>query len=412
MSDTSIPRRPPKVGHKKSRTGCQRCRERRVKCNEVHPKCASCDRHQTPCIYDRGYVTPTEPVESRETTMTGPNGVSVVAPTSLGTSLPVYDLPETRHRRLLELRLLHQWVTKTALSLNTEAALGEALSKEERDNWIDDQSNIAFANDSALYMLYSVSALHLARYEPHNFELQEAYRQYFAIGLRKHSVDVSDLSKANADVVCMTSSLIRVSASPSHQERNLDPYTPPTQWIQLSRGAGRSFKAAIDLFGDDERSLSLHARIYKRIRGSSDWGSLFVESNRQGLLHLLRPARDPTAEPWDSKIEQAYKSTLSLIGSVQLAIAQSERQVDILRRLLVFPMLLEKPFIDLVEEGQPRALVLIAYYFAMLTTFSHVWWIGETGKREIKGIQSIISAEWSDLMTWPLTMVQEGYIRS
>ena len=203
-------------------------------CDEVHPTCATCERHQAPCIYDRGEVTSTEPTELRGTAIAGSSRVSVVAPTSLGTSLPVSDLPETRDRRLLELRLLHQWVTKTALSLSTEAAFGEPMSKEETDNWIDIQPKIAFANDSALYTLYAVPALHLARYEPRNFELHEAYRQYFDAGLRTHSVEVSDLSKANVDVVCMTSSLIRVSAFVSLQERNLEPYTPPTQWIQVS----------------------------------------------------------------------------------------------------------------------------------------------------------------------------------
>ena len=168
--------------------------------------------------------------------MTGLSSASVVAPTSPAQSLPVSDLPENRHRRLLELRLLHQWVTRTALSLSTDAALGEPMSKEETDNWIVDQPNIALGSDSALYMLYSVSALHLARCEPQKFEYKEAYRQYFDVGLRKHSVEVSDLSKANIDVVCMTSSLIRVTAFASLQERNLDPYTPPIQWIQVGIG--------------------------------------------------------------------------------------------------------------------------------------------------------------------------------
>ncbi|KAN0102615.1 hypothetical protein V8E51_010928 [Hyaloscypha variabilis] len=350
MSDTSLPRRPAKVGHKKSRTGCQQCRVRRVKCDEARPTCASCARHQAPCIYDRGDATPTELTESPGTAMTGPSSASVLAPTSLSTSLPISDLPETRHRRLLELRLLHQWVTKTALSLSTDAALGKPI--------------IVFGNDSTLYMLYSVSALNLARYEPDNFELKEAYRQYFDVGLRKHSVEVNDLSKANVDVICMTSSLIRVSPFASLQERNLEPYTPPIQWIQVAYpGAGRSFKAAVELSGDSEGSLSLHARMYKRVQGSSDWGSLFAESNCQGLIHLLRPARHPAAEPWDAKIEQASKSTLGLICS-----------------------------------GQPRALVLIAYYFALLTSFNHVWWIGDTGKREIIGIRSFLSTEKSYLM--------------
>ncbi|KAH8593125.1 hypothetical protein B0O99DRAFT_628147 [Bisporella sp. PMI_857] len=37
-----------RLGHKKSRTGCQRCKQRRVKCDEAVP-CGACMRHQVSC---------------------------------------------------------------------------------------------------------------------------------------------------------------------------------------------------------------------------------------------------------------------------------------------------------------------------------------------------------------------------
>ncbi|CZT46691.1 uncharacterized protein RSE6_07163 [Rhynchosporium secalis] len=37
----------PRLHQKKSRTGCQQYRARRVKCNKIHPMCGSCVRHKT-----------------------------------------------------------------------------------------------------------------------------------------------------------------------------------------------------------------------------------------------------------------------------------------------------------------------------------------------------------------------------
>ncbi|EPE08067.1 c6 zinc finger domain protein [Ophiostoma piceae UAMH 11346] len=45
--------RGPRLYHTKSRTGCARCRARRVKCNEARPICGNCERHGVDCEYDR-----------------------------------------------------------------------------------------------------------------------------------------------------------------------------------------------------------------------------------------------------------------------------------------------------------------------------------------------------------------------
>ena len=37
--------------HKKSRTGCQACKQRHVRCDERRPSCSSCDKRRVPCLY-------------------------------------------------------------------------------------------------------------------------------------------------------------------------------------------------------------------------------------------------------------------------------------------------------------------------------------------------------------------------
>ena len=45
------PPRMPRIAFKKSRSGCRRCKERKVKCDEAHPTCHNCVRHRVACEY-------------------------------------------------------------------------------------------------------------------------------------------------------------------------------------------------------------------------------------------------------------------------------------------------------------------------------------------------------------------------
>ncbi|KAH0267417.1 hypothetical protein KCU91_g10111, partial [Aureobasidium melanogenum] len=57
-------RRPPRLNHKKSRAGCQRCKARRVKCDEVKPACGGCNRHNVPCVYLKTEASKTASAEN------------------------------------------------------------------------------------------------------------------------------------------------------------------------------------------------------------------------------------------------------------------------------------------------------------------------------------------------------------
>lgn len=129
----------------------------------------------------------------------------------------------------------------------------------------------------------------------------------------------------------------------------------------------------------------------------------FGVSNRQGLLHLLqRDEEDVAKERWHTKDQQAYETTVSYIGDIWIAMKGSEPSAETCRSLILFPFIVQSRFIDLIKDQPPRALAVLAHYFALLASFRRVWWIGDTERREVQAFIAVLSGKWHDLMSWPL----------
>ena len=358
-----------------------------------------------PCIYDHDspiiHIQPAEGYETKVGSAKSDSSSRLAgrSVTPAGPSLAAP--PESRERRLLELRLLHQYTKKTARDLLvTYSARGEQL-------WATACPRLAFEHDAVLYAMFALAALHIAKADPiwPYSEAMDTHRKYLDLALPAHSDDVAHLKKENADAACIASSLLRICAFAYLSERPLDPYTPPLQWLQMTSGSGMVFNATWDWIHKNEDSLA--GKLLNRTPILTPFNeSLFLESNRQGFEHLVEQ-RD-SMEPWSPDIEHAYQIAVSYIGSMLIAIDAGEEQGgDICRRAIAFPMLVHPGFITLVEEQQPRALVVLAHYFAVLARFKDLWWMGDSGRREMIGIQTILPTEWQEAMRWPLNAIEE-----
>jgi len=275
------------------------------------------------------------------------------------------------------------------------------------DAWIRIAPNLAFGNEALLYSIFSLSARHIAEIDPHRREEAiDTHRRYLDLALRRHSDDVANLNEKSFDAVCITSTILRVTAFVMLRDRPLDPYTPPVSWLQMTRGAMDVFKAAWKWMRNDEDSIA--SRLTKRMPVVFNDEAKFGASNRQGLLHLLqRDAEDVVKERWDTEDQEAYETTISYIGGIRIAMKGPETLAEICRRLIVFPFIIQSRFIDLVKDQQPRALAVLAHYFALLASFRSVWWIGDTGRREVQALTTVLSGKWHDLMSWPLNVMEE-----
>jgi len=90
---------------------------------------------------------------------------------------------------------------------------------------------------------------------------------------------------------------------------------------------------------------------------------------------------------------------------VKIAIEEGEHVMAIYRRIMTFALLIPNTFREMVAEQRPRALVVMAHYFALGAKVDYVWWIGKTVQREILGIQKVLPAEWQSQMRWPLAAI-------
>ena len=161
--------------------------------------------------------------------------------------------------------------------------------------------------------------------------------------------------------------------------------------------------------------------LIKSASSLSDPDPLFAEGSRVEFAHLLGPVTsrgqcpregceegegDDDEKMKDPEARDAYDKTVSYIGTIHLAIKAGEHDMEVCRRLIAFATLVPDKMVELIEEKRPRALVILAHYFAVAAPLAKVWWIGDVTRKEVEGIQRWLPGEWKDLMRWPLTMAK------
>jgi hypothetical protein len=414
----------PRLSHKKSKTGCQRCRARRVKvcrypvesdsavmplsryfspwtylltpsqCNEVHPVCGGCSRHGVECIYSDRASKPSSDRAASNRHKDDPD---------LSAAKSDLEYPESEERRLLELRLMYQWLTKSAFSFPG----GD--EKGHRNCMVLNLPSTAMKFPAWLNTIFAFSAIHISKTSSsptEQREFKDHFHNYLGLALHEHRRDLEGLSENNADAICITSSLIRNCTQAVVQDRELFPYEPPSQWLYMMNGSGDVFKTAWPWVINDEASLA--RKIGTDGPNLSNLEEIFHPRKRESLQHLLqRNPADEEAEPWDSEIQRAYELPLCFIGGIQLAIDSGEEVAHLFRRVIAFSMFVPKRYVDLVNEKQPRALVILAYYLSYLARLRNVWWVGDTGRREIKALHSVLTNPWLGMLEWPLEKMEE-----
>ncbi|KAF5011776.1 hypothetical protein FDECE_2143 [Fusarium decemcellulare] len=371
-----VKKRPAKLFHKKSRTGCQRCRARRVKCDEAKPICSHCTRLELTCIYDRAK----SPSDSKRSSPSASNEAEVIA-----------DPPESEARRKLELRLFHHFMSEAGPSL--------AVDDISYNFWVPILTKKALESNSLLYALCMVSALHSALFsENTDEEAADTCRMYLNMAIREHHKDVAEMSRENIDYICLTSSMLRLYGYVRLQERSLQPYTPPIDWLRMLGSSTSVFRRAWDIVDKDPESVAFN--MIKTVADYLDDNE--NEEFRRDLMHLMsREEPHELEESWDDEIEAGYAGALGLIGGIWKSMQKRDPAGSVGRRVIVFPMLVHKRFADLVVEQRPRALVILAHYFALLSMLRSMWWIGDAGSREVRAIVDAVPPEWQGHLSWP-----------
>jgi hypothetical protein len=316
---------------------------------------------------------------------------------------------------MLELELMHFYIAETGPSI--------AFDKNTSfDLFVKTIPRVALKSDSLLYSVYAIATLHQAKTtggpdpsipSPTAVATARDHHQlYLQLAFQHHHQELAQLSRANVDMAVLTANIMRLIAFIVLSERPLVPYLPPLEWLRITKSHARIFRAAWDLVGDDSSTQT--ARLIRATPVVWDHDERESADKREGLQHLLLACSSVDGcgedEPgqWDDGVRRAYESTLSYIGGIWHSVQKSDPLGPIGRRLMLFPMLVDQRFIELVGEAKPRALVIMAHYFALVVILKSFWFVGNTGAREVRAIAAQVPANWRGMMALPLRLVNEG----
>ncbi|RAL61677.1 hypothetical protein DID88_002745 [Monilinia fructigena] len=401
---------PPRRSHKKSKAGCQRCKHRKIKCDEKHPLCGNCKKHGVSCDFGDHPLSPDSPSFRPPTLLHQTSEESVAhisSPASTNSSiLPLHQSPMQAikttnnpvHDRALELKLMHHYTATTSKTLSNDESQEAA--------WSINVPAIAYNYPFLMDAILAVSALHLRILQPEDRSLVRASHSYMASAIAQYSSLLNrGASESNAEALFCTAALIAFQASASRcVENGIDGdfdsgYVFPLAWFH-------SFQGVKTVVITSWQWLRNSEKIYPIINGQPPL-VLDPDPERRGFFAPLleglehEPISADAARDADTK--RAYKHAVDMLN---WAHQKPERA-----RILGFAATVSRRYIELLRQLDPRALVIAACFFAMTRIVDDIWWLQGVAKREVTGICSLLPEEWWPKMDWPMRIANsEGML--
>jgi Fungal specific transcription factor domain len=291
----------------------------------------------------------------------------------------------------LELQLLHNYTvmtSKTLAAVNTPAT---------HETWQVTVPSMAFETPCLMDALLAVSALHLRALSPNDPSFVRASHGYMASALSQYSSCLrKGVSAAKAEALFTTSALIAFQASASRRFQNEDRgaqvedsgYTLPTQWFHSFQGVKAVVLATWKWLRESERVRPI-------IQAQP---ALALELNPQQpkffgpLLEGLNDQLEQTEHCKRIETRRAYEHSVAYLN---WAHQKPDRN-----RILGFPATVSRRFVELIDQHDPRALVIISCFFAMIKVVDDIWWLQGVAKMEVSGISSLVPVEWRSKMDW------------
>jgi hypothetical protein len=418
----------PRLAHKKSRKGCIRCKERKVKCSEDFPSCTACYRHGVPCEYaDAPGSSTSMDKQLSQSTRSSDHG-DTISRSSPGLEVPYslnilanFNIPDSR-RNAVEMYFIHRFKTSVA------TAFSGADNPEKRDIWVIDAVDLAFDFPYLLNAVFAITSLYIwiTSTDPRNesegkplpeslrgVDFAQLHRMYLNLSICQQRDAMVTLTPDNADAVGLAAFLHSTMATcllADEAETEQLLYTPPIQWMQMHASISTVYINAVPVLRPDGpmSRYSLRSNMYDYFNPATA-----CDPQRISPFRKLLDFRDPTSstiqdEESDPSVEDAYTKAVAYIGGMHhAAVLQIEGRHAMCIRVIAFGHTIPKTFIRLLAARRPRALAILANFMAFVRHIDYYWWFRQRADREIAGIRQILPQQWHWALSWPLAVLQD-----
>ncbi|PTB36299.1 uncharacterized protein TrAFT101_010186 [Trichoderma asperellum] len=393
--------------HKKSRSGCQNCKARKVKCDESRPTCRSCKLRQADCVYlypqktQQSVEAPPSQQSSaqlKSATASSTSIADIASASSVLFSAPVLALADKYNGQapmiptellLLptgidtsDMKALWFYATQTCGSFSTMA--NEGHRSIMRSLLVRYGSESPFLMDT-IFALSSSHMLHLNQ----QFDAQRAltYRVRSLAGYRKA---IEEANPVDYPALLANSLLLTALSSQNFREADSkDLYI--LDWLVVWKG----IILVINLVSKSTFLESGMRTLFSRPLIDLEKSASFIPEKLLAMVSAIQPG------DLDYPFKEAYDQTLKYLGSLYMDLAEGPSSLMSLRVITIFTFV-PREFIDIARSLQPRALVILAYFATFFKLVqSDVWWLEGIGDRTIRDICKYITLEWFDYMRVP-----------
>ncbi|RSM02540.1 hypothetical protein CDV31_010904 [Fusarium ambrosium] len=405
----SSTRRPARKPHRKSRKGCLDCRRRRVKCDEEHPSCGACVRRNVHCEYRPS--PPATTLDSHVSPYLIRSSSSPSAPTPVTT--PLFSLANVTADTfsLTDLRLFHHWITYTSQDL--------CRCSQAHHIWQGVLPQIGFQHSYVLHALLGLAALHIAYQNP----CERKVRWMDAVDHHSRALDgfrraVACITEGNSEAlfvrsICNVLFAFALSNPLQDTLHYISQSTPSsrndkilgTEWIPMIRG----LEAVLGPTHEYLQSGRINS-----IMTLGNWFELDAEKdNSDPADEYFRGCR----ETWeDSNCSDIYEKTLQTLRKCRLYSQQfTSMDPKVIDQWgynrawsgpLMFIHFAPEPYFTLLQQRQPPALVLFAFFGALLHGLDDYWFMEGWGRSIVEVVEDVLGAYWKPWISWPLQVVE------
>ncbi|KAL7802424.1 hypothetical protein V8C44DRAFT_344972 [Trichoderma aethiopicum] len=416
-----LPESPPpkpyhaKRPHKKSRSGCQSCKARKVKCDEARPICRTCRLRKADCVY----TTPPKPQKSADTTPSSSDSLddgplthgksaapsptstklaSISSTSSVLCSTPILSLAEKHSiqsssipTELLccpmgideaDMKALWFYATQTCTSFSTVA--------DDGHKYIMRSLLVRYGPESPFLLdsIFALSGLHMQRLNQ-QFDAKRAlsYRVKALAGYRK----AIEEAKPGDFPALAANSLLLTALSSEHFREPDGKQLYILDWLVVWKG----ILLVMDLVSKSTVIESGLNGLFFRPKSDVEKAAAYIPSHLLLLISSISPS-DP-----EYSLRETYFQTLKYLGSLYMDLAQGPSPMMSLRTITIFTFL-PSLYIDAARMLRPRALVILAYFatFFKLVQWS-VWWLEGVGDRTVRDICLYLDAQWQPFLQVP-----------
>ncbi|KAH6845356.1 hypothetical protein B0I37DRAFT_379867 [Chaetomium sp. MPI-CAGE-AT-0009] len=330
---------------------------------------------------------------------------------------------------------MHQYTAITCKTFTFTAPVTE-------DIWKITVPSLAFSGSQHLAdAILAVAALHLRSMVPNDKELVRASHAYMAASLAEYSAALTKgIDHSNAETLFLTSALIAFQSTatrvfmkdevmvgagndgdaganrPQHQPSGC--YSIPFSWFHSFQGVKAITAASwqylraspvVTQVIDSQVVLQLDFTAGPKTFFGHLLEGMDEELAAMGDASSTTPHATPQAAGAPSPISPTSpgyqppnkpSTVAELIASTRQAYQHAVAVLNWAHKIphtgapLVFPATVSRRFIELLEERRPRALAILACFFALLKSMDSVWWLQGMARREVLGVVSLFNSDF------------------